>query len=472
MKTTLSLVAAVCFAGILNAQTTVLSENFDAGIPAGWANLNINGNTGSIGWTADLFGYGEAQHQDESSGQADNILAGPTMDLTGMTDAWAHMVIRTQFVTYMAHVPGSLGNGLTAICVSTDGGATWTIEWIDDIQTVDQGLDLTRDVDLTAYAGQANVQLGIYYSGDYAHEVFLDDVVVDDQAPAPPPPPPAYDLVWSPNLPSSNASLPLSEDFSGGLQAYMATTARDAVTDLPDAEAWCDVSNGELQMGLDPLSTNYHDVRNALVMGISGSSLSSNLLSFSLTDHGEETDLHDGVWVSQDGTNWNAVMTPWAGASDQSNLDLNVVGAGGGVVDLTQDFYLMFAQDDNFPHAYLDGITIDNIEINDGSSAGLVYAVPGGLVAGQQATMQVTGATPGATVMLGYSISGAGPTNTQFGAVDMSLPIKVLTVMTADAQGVATYNPIVPNFPGLTLYTQGVDRSTNTLTNSLVEVLQ
>ena len=50
------------------------------------------------------------------------------------------------------------------------------------------------------------------------------------------------------------------------------------------------------------------------------------------------------------------------------------------------------------------------------------------LTAGQQATLQVTGATPNATVVLAYSLRGAGPTMTQFGPVAMSLPITQLNV--------------------------------------------
>ena len=93
-------------------------------------------------------------------------------------------------------------------------------------------------------------------------------------------------------------------------------------------------------------------------------------------------------------------------------------------------------------------------------------------VGGQTATMEVTNATPGAPVIFGYSLTGPGPTTTPYGVVDMSNPIKILTIITADSRGTATYLPTVPNFPGLTIYTQCLDRGTDTITNSIAPTIQ
>ncbi|MCP4771703.1 MAG: hypothetical protein GY879_09875 [Planctomycetes bacterium] len=114
----------------------------------------------------------------------------------------------------------------------------------------------------------------------------------------------------------------------------------------------------------------------------------------------------------------------------------------------------------------------DNVSINDGcGSGGLNYATTG-LVGGSTATLTVSGATAGGGVLIGYSLTGAGPTMTPFGPVDMSAPITQLPVLTADGAGVAALSLGVPGrASGLTVYTQAADLATATLTNSLAEVV-
>jgi hypothetical protein len=98
------------------------------------------------------------------------------------------------------------------------------------------------------------------------------------------------------------------------------------------------------------------------------------------------------------------------------------------------------------------------------------------LTAGQQATLQVTGATPNNLVILAYSVAGPGPTNTQFGAVAMTPPIQQLAPIPANANGVVTTNVFVPaTAVGITVYTQGVELlggGGGYLTNALAEVVQ
>lgn len=99
------------------------------------------------------------------------------------------------------------------------------------------------------------------------------------------------------------------------------------------------------------------------------------------------------------------------------------------------------------------------------------YAITG-LAGGGTATLTVSGATAGGGVLIGYSLTGAGPTNTPFGPVDMSAPITQLPTLTADGAGVAAMSTSVPGrASGLTVYTQAADLATGTLTNSLAEVV-
>jgi hypothetical protein len=107
----------------------------------------------------------------------------------------------------------------------------------------------------------------------------------------------------------------------------------------------------------------------------------------------------------------------------------------------------------------------------DTAVSGPVYSIIG-LVGGGTATLTVTNATPLGGVLLGYSLTGAGPTNTPLGMVDMSVPIVTLPPLTADAAGVATMSTAVPvQATGFTIYTQGADLVSGVLTNSLAEVV-
>lgn len=94
------------------------------------------------------------------------------------------------------------------------------------------------------------------------------------------------------------------------------------------------------------------------------------------------------------------------------------------------------------------------------------------LTAGQSASYSVTGASPFATVIVGYSIAGPGPTNTSFGVVDMTPPINAFPPFSMDATGSGSWALTVPGgASGLTLYNQGVDTSSGLLTTSLATTI-
>jgi hypothetical protein len=77
------------------------------------------------------------------------------------------------------------------------------------------------------------------------------------------------------------------------------------------------------------------------------------------------------------------------------------------------------------------------------------------LEAGDYADFTVTGCPPFAPVIIGYSLRGAGPLSTAFGIVDLTPPVQVLAVMSADSMGIAVFNQYVPgNASGVTLYSQ------------------
>ncbi|KAA3604502.1 MAG: hypothetical protein DWQ01_21940 [Planctomycetota bacterium] len=184
------------------------------------------------------------------------------------------------------------------------------------------------------------------------------------------------------NLPSSFQPLPYVEDFetlAGVVPSYMAVTELDAGTLLPDPEAWTNIGQRAactdpwqgafgLEMGLIPGSTNYHDVRNALVIGLDGSGFPGSLdLSFVVNHYGEETDPVDGVWISGDGILWYPIYQEWGNTRFNQWASANQFDLSGTPVNPYAPFYLAFVQEDNFPFQDLDGVAIDQISIPSSS---------------------------------------------------------------------------------------------------------
>ena len=102
----------------------------------------------------------------------------------------------------------------------------------------------------------------------------------------------------------------------------------------------------------------------------------------------------------------------------------------------------------------------------------LTYNVPT-LVAGQPATFSVNRAIDNSPVYMLFSLTGAGPTPTFVGLLDLSNPIQVLSSLTADGFGFAFTTLDVPlGAAGLTLYTQAVNLPLGNLSAGVVRVVQ
>ncbi|MBL7008757.1 MAG: choice-of-anchor J domain-containing protein [Planctomycetes bacterium] len=439
-----------------------LTEDFSGGLvpPVGWVEGN-NGN--SLGWELEAAGLGvllgsDHAFHDDFTGYNDNYLMSPAMDFTGAAAVFAYCDQGVTYASWRDH---------HYVDISLDGGLTF-INVADDLAV--DGYSVLN-VDLGAYAGTNGVNVSYHYTGDYASEWELDNLVVDDIGP--PPPPPAW-----PNLPS--AFMPAAgyaddfESYGGVVPAHFGVNELAAATGLPDPEAYCDIAGGSglgaysgtacLEMGLDPLSNNYHDVRNGLIIGLNGAGAGVLDLDFQALDHGEETDTWDGVWVSDDGIFWHQAYGPWTPllTTWQAVAGVNLDGAG---ANTSGDFYLLFAQDDNFPYGYLDGLGVDDINITS-TAPGPVLTVTN-LIGNQTATMTVTGATANGCVIFGESCAGNGPTSTPYGDLMLS-PIIYYRGVKADAFGTSSVSHFVPGSKtGKTLHFHAFDQVSLTFTNAL-----
>lgn len=117
------------------------------------------------------------------------------------------------------------------------------------------------------------------------------------------------------------------------------------------------------------------------------------------------------------------------------------------------------------PGEDLNGFDSGSVYILDGALVGFHYAVenwgPGNLAA-----FRVKGGTAFGTALLGYSLTGGGPTPTIYGDVAMSAPITQLASISLDADGSGEFlQTLPPAISGLTVWSQAVDLGTGTLSN-------
>ncbi|RXR24023.1 T9SS type A sorting domain-containing protein [Flavobacterium stagni] len=105
----------------------------------------------------------------------DAHLTSPSFSLAGYSSATWTFNIKCGYEYQVDPFP----NGDILARVSTDGGATWTTEWVEedygpytDYETLNISLDLAN------YLGQSNVMIRIQYVGADADSVSVDDFVV------------------------------------------------------------------------------------------------------------------------------------------------------------------------------------------------------------------------------------------------------------------------------------------------------
>ncbi|NQU47749.1 MAG: hypothetical protein HQ519_03800 [Planctomycetes bacterium] len=451
------------------AQTTVLDEDFNGAQfpPPMWSEQN---NGVSVGW--EHRDPGEAFHAD-FFGANDNRLIGPAMDLSGLTEVALHGQHGQLFAIYRDR---------NEIEVSLDGGLTF--QWVHSISDPGDGLGLALEVDLGAYAGAGSVNLSFRYVGDYANEWSMDWVVVDDQ--------PAQIPAHWPNLPTAFVTMDgYCERFDGlaaGLPAHMASNSVDEESRQADSDGWCNFGQqaacihsysglSALEMGLNPATTNYHQIANSIIIGLDGSGASNWDLEMRVLQMGEELNADDGLFVSLDGESWIPVISNWThmtggvskvGKWQKVTCDLGTVNA-----DLSGQFYLAVCQADDFPYNSQDGVVIDDLCIG-GDVVALRFSIAG-LVAGELARLEVTGLDPLAFTTILVSLIGPGPTQTLYGTADVGYPYHTLAYVDANTAGeVRIQAPVPPWTSGMMVWGQAVEivNFETRFSNAIAEAVQ
>lgn len=315
---------------------------------------------------------------------------------------------------------------------------------------------------------------------------------VMDSTVAPPPPP----VRW-PNRPSTYAAVGSAysdnfEAYAGVVPAHMAVNELGSQTRTYDPDAWCNIGqNGAttggstfttphsgtymLEMGGTPNGmSSSHDISNGLVLGLNGSGSNNLELDFWAMNFGEESNLDDGVWVSNDGLTWENVLTNWSGVQPLATwVQQTGISLSSGSTSTAGNFFLLFAQmDNNALGGGNDGVAIDDLRVAPLGSNNPILTIYN-LIAGQITTIEVSNCSPGNSTQVGYSLAGGGPVNTPLGLVYLSPPFNRLPVRVANAQGIASLSAPVPgNLSGRNIWFHGANLTAGLLTNPIATQVQ
>lgn len=261
------------------------------------------------------------------------------------------------------------------------------------------------------------------------------------------------------------------DELVGVLPSHFAANSVDEASRYPDLDGWCNIGQlapctevysglASLELGLNPGTTNFHNVANAIIIGFDGTGMLNTAFEMMVWQAGEELDPDDGIFASVDGETWVALRTDWvrmtSGTSYQKQWRRVSGDLAASGLDLSGNFYFAIAQADDFRFGGQDGVAIDNLCCG-GVVVPLRYEVTN-LVAGSIARFEVTGLDRDALVSLMYSFAGPGPTVTPFGLADLGSPYATLATVDADRDGHAEVVLTVPtSLLGRTVWTQAVE---------------
>lgn len=148
-------------------QHVLFEENFEGGIPPSWTQVQ-RGYRGDI-WTPGfnlVDGSCDINHEwfcDIGFFFRDNLIVSPPIDLTGQTEAFLEFGQWQIFPTQRNY------NGVE---ITTDGGGSFQTVYVENGTW--SGFDSTQ-VDISAFAGHASVQVAFHYQGIIANDWSIDN---------------------------------------------------------------------------------------------------------------------------------------------------------------------------------------------------------------------------------------------------------------------------------------------------------
>ncbi len=394
------LLAFLLASSSLFAQNVALSEDFSGTTfpPPGWSEVRLQANNG---WKRQASTQ-RAWHEDFTGGTTENYLISPPLDLSNFTQAYFHFEGETNFATYLANHPNSVGDGVSNIEITTDGGVNWTTLWTDTSQT--SGDTYGPTLDLSAYAGMTNVQVAFYFYGTYAQEWWVDNAIVDDV--------PVPVLATATNPSNGHPYFLLGQSDFNTAQA-MALSLGGNLASVSDSSEnnWIKSTFGNFGGTTHELMIGLTDrVQEGVFEWISGEAFSyANWAAGEPNNNGNE----DYVKITSNGQ-WN---------------DFNDAGGAYGVVEISQP---------------------------------MLSSTP--LLAGQLATITVNGLRTDSTVVFVFSTQGAGPTNTPYGV--MNVDPDMISPVFPSMNGQFNFSTYIPSFlSGATLYGQAVQFNADSTTD-------
>lgn len=175
--------AVVAIGTVSNAQS-LLSEDFEGGMPSGWSQTTLAtdggwlagdaGTLSSASWTVTEHGNFAASNDDGCNcNKATDLLKTPNMN-------WSAYTGETIRLTFDAYFWGAAYQGATetlTVVVSVDTGNTWTtVNTVVGTADWQDGLS----VDLSPYAGEANVTVAFLYNdgGGWTYGAAIDNVSI------------------------------------------------------------------------------------------------------------------------------------------------------------------------------------------------------------------------------------------------------------------------------------------------------
>ena len=151
----------------------LLSEDLEGGVvpPINWT---LDNGTGSNGWEPNTSYVNSGVYSafcNDYTGDQTTLLLSPAVDLSGEAQATLTFYQYGRYASYYNYhdVSVYVGGTLVGLVETGAGPSAWT--------------QLAVDISSVA-GGQADVQVGFYYSGNYADEWFIDDIAIS----TPPPP--------------------------------------------------------------------------------------------------------------------------------------------------------------------------------------------------------------------------------------------------------------------------------------------